>query len=212
MKYRVLIADDHLLVRMGIKSLIAHLNDYEVVAEAEDGGAALACLRDQRADIALLDIAMPEITGIEAALQTRQFDQAVKIIFLSANDTPEVVEQALDAGANGYLLKDFVLCELEAALAAVIRGEHYLSPRLNSGLNVYRNAQAAAKPALTPRQMEILRLIAGGASGKVIARQLGISPKTVEFHRAQIMDRLGLRDIASLTLYASSHGLLPPKR
>jgi DNA-binding NarL/FixJ family response regulator len=122
-----------------------------------------------------------------------------------------VVQQALDAGADGYLLKDFVLSELEQALRTVLAGNTYLSPRLPSAL-APESGGVNGRPALTTRQLEVLRLIAGGASSKEIAKQLAISPKTVEFHRSQMMERLGLHDIASLTLYAERNGLLPSRR
>lgn len=205
MTYRVLIADDHLLVRMGIRALLPHLGAYEIVGEAEDGRSALEMLRVLRPDIVLIDIAMPEISGIEAVQRARQFDQQTRIIFLSALDSSEVVRQALSAGANGYLLKDFVLSELELALQAVQAGSTYLSPSLSA------DVESSGPSVLTARQLEILRLIASGASSKEIAKRLAISPKTVEFHRSQMMERLGLHDIASLTLYAERHGLLPSK-
>lgn len=211
MHYRVLIADDHLLVRVGIKALLSHLDHFEVVAEAGDGHSALEMLHQQRPDIALIDISMPGISGIEVALQARRISPRTKIIFLSALNTPEVIQAALAARASGYLLKDFMLSELEQALNMVIRGDTYLSPRLSytSIDEPEGSAENASYPHLTKRQIEVLRSIALGASTKEMARDLGISPKTVEFHRTQLMKRLGLRNTAGLTLYAARHGLLP---
>lgn len=211
MHYRVLIADDHLLVRVGIKALLSHLDHFEIVAEAEDGYSTLETLRQLQLDIALIDISMPGISGIEVALQARQINRHAKIIFLSALNTPEIIQAALAAKPNGYLLKDFMLSELEQALNMVMAGGIYLSPRLSRTVFDEPDDQAATagQQGLTKRQIEILRGIASSASTKEMARDLGISPKTVEFHRAQLMKRLGLHDIASLTLYALRHGLLP---
>lgn len=214
MNQRVLIADDHLLVRMGIKALLSQLDGFEVIAEAEDGIGALEMQRELQPDIALIDIAMPDMTGIEVVREIRQFDSQVKIVYLSALNSAEIVQAAFATSANGYLLKDFMLAELEEALNKVVSGEIYLSPRLLHGAADEREkepSEYAGKTLLTARQVEILRGIASGSSTKEIARDLGVSPKTVDFHRTQLMKRLGLHDIASLTLYAVRHGLAPSR-
>ena len=214
MNQRVLIADDHLLVRMGIKALLSQLDGFEVIAEAEDGIGALEMQRVLQPDIALIDIAMPDMTGIEVVREIRQFDSQVKIVYLSALNSAEIVQAAFATSANGYLLKDFMLAELEEALNKVVSGEIYLSPRLLHGAADEREkepSEYAGKTLLTARQVEILRGIASGSSTKEIARDLGVSPKTVDFHRTQLMKRLGLHDIASLTLYAVRHGLAPSR-
>lgn len=214
MNQRVLIADDHLLVRMGIKALLSQLDGFEVIAEAEDGVGALEMQRELQPDIALIDIAMPDMTGIEVVRKIRQFDSQVKIVYLSALNSAEIVQAAFATNANGYLLKDFMLAELEEALNKVVSGEIYLSPRLLNGAADTREkepSEYAGKTMLTARQLEILRGIASGSSTKEIARDLGVSPKTVDFHRTQLMKRLGLHDIASLTLYAVRHGLVTSK-
>lgn len=214
MNQRVLIADDHLLVRMGIKALLSQLDGFEVIAEAEDGVGALEMQRELQPDIALIDIAMPDMTGIEVVRKIRQFDSQVKIVYLSALNSAEIVQAAFATNANGYLLKDFMLAELEEALNKVVSGEIYLSPRLlNSAADTREKepSEYAGKTMLTARQLEILRGIASGSSTKEIARDLGVSPKTVDFHRTQLMKRLGLHDIASLTLYAVRHGLVTSK-
>lgn len=214
MNQRVLIADDHLLVRMGIKALLSQLDGFEVIAEAEDGVGALEMQRELQPDIALIDIAMPDMTGIEVVRKIRQFDSQVKIVYLSALNSAEIVQAAFATNANGYLLKDFMLAELEEALNKVVSGEIYLSPRLLNGAAGTREkepSEYAGKTMLTARQLEILRGIASGSSTKEIARDLGVSPKTVDFHRTQLMKRLGLHDIASLTLYAVRHGLVTSK-
>jgi len=214
MNQRVLIADDHLLVRMGIKALLSQLDGFEVIAEAEDGIGALEMQRELQPDIALIDIAMPDMTGIEVVREIRQFDSQVKIVYLSALNSAEIVQAAFATSANGYLLKDFMLAELEEALNKVVSGEIYLSPRLLHGAADEREkepSEYAGETLLTARQVEILRGIASGSSTKEIARDLGVSPKTVDFHRTQLMKRLGLHDIASLTLYAVRHGLAPSR-
>jgi DNA-binding NarL/FixJ family response regulator len=205
---KILVADDHLLVRMGIRALMQQLEGYEIVAEAENGTTALEKLRDEQYDIALIDIAMPDISGIEVVQRIRRFDSQVKLIYLSALNTAEIVQAAFATSANGFLLKDFMLGELEQALNMVSRGEIYLSPRLLHRIPQENSAKQEAV-LLTTRQIEILRGIASGSSNKEIARELGISPKTVDYHRSQLMKRLDLHDIASLTLYAVRHGLFP---
>lgn len=208
MATRLLIADDHLLIRLGIKSLLNHLGDFEIVAEAQDGRLALELMQTLALDLALIDIAMPGISGIEATLSAKQGRPGLKIICLSALDSAEVVREALRAGANGYVLKDCLLDELAEALASVARDEVYVSPRLAAAMEE-AGAGDAGGAALTARQLQILRHIAEGRTNKEIGKLLGISPKTVEFHRAQLMQRLGLHDVAGLTRYATLRGLLP---
>lgn len=207
---RVLLADDHLLIRLGIKSLLSHLGDFEIVAEAQDGKLALELLEEFSPDLALIDISMPGLSGIETTLLAKRAHHDVKIIMLSAMEAADVVREALRAGADGYILKDCLLDELGEALAVVARGGIYVTPRLGvTWPEDESTAARAAEGALTSRQVQILRLIAESRTTKEIGKQLGISPKTVEFHRAQLMQRLGLHDIASLTRYATEKGLLP---
>ena len=208
-KYRIFLADDQLLVRAGIRALMETLPKYEVVGESDEGHHAVAEIDRLRPDVAVLDIAMPGLTGIEAARQIRDLDPGIKILILSGIDRQEVVEQALAAGAQGYLLKDFVLAELHLALTTAIGGGRYLSPKLQEHLInrvITKNGTDTAQ--LTPRQTEILRLVASGQTTKEVARALGISPKTVEFHRAQLMERIGVHDVTGLTRYAMQQGLI----
>jgi len=208
---RLLLADDQLLVRAGIRALVQTLPDCLVVAECADGQDALARARELLPDVALLDIDMPGLSGIDTMRQIREFAPEMKILVLSGIDRREVVEAALAAGCNGYLLKDFVLAELQLALGTVLQGGNYLSPKIQQQLiEQIRSGHddALADQALTPRQEQILRLVASGRTTKEIARDLGISPKTVEFHRAQLMERLGVRDVAGMTRYAMQHGLV----
>ncbi len=203
-KIRIVLADDQLLVRAGIRALLETLPGYAVAAECADGHTALAEVERHLPGVVLLGIAMPGPSGIEIARMLRQRDPTVRILILSSIDRQEVVEQALEAGVNGYLLKDFVLDELQQALSAVLADESFLSPKISD----FTRSTVSADELLTPRQTEILRLVANGRTTKEIGRTLGISPKTVEFHRARLMQRIGVHDVTGLTRYAVQHGLV----
>jgi DNA-binding NarL/FixJ family response regulator len=208
---RVLVADDHALVRAGIRALLEALDGVEVVAEAGDGRQALAMARAHRPDVLLSDVAMPHLTGLELAAVVARELAPTRVVILSMHASEEYASRALQAGAAGYLLKDSDPAELEVALRAVARGETYLSPAVSTHViaeYLRRTGGAAAAGPLTPRQREILRLVAEGETTKGIARRLGISAKTVEAHRAQLMDRLGIRDVAGLVRYAIRTGLV----
>lgn len=205
-KTRIVLADDQLLVRQGMRALLDTLPQYEVIAECAEGSAAVEAALRLHPDVAILDIDMPGISGIEATRQIHAANPAIKTLILSAIDRREIIEEALNAGASGYLHKDFVLDELRFALGAVLAGSRYLSPRIQDRLIAERDG--AVSSDLTPRQTEILRLVASGQTTKQVARTLGISPKTVEFHRAQIMQRIGANDVTALTRYAMQHGLI----
>ncbi len=202
---QIVLVDDHLLVRAGIRALLESLPGYQVVAECIDGEEALAQINNLHPDVVLLDIAMPGISGIEVARQVRISKPDVRILILSSVDRREVVEQAFEAGADGYLLKDFLLAELQQALLAVIAGDRFLSPKISE---IISGNKVAHCDGLTARQTEILRLVASGHTTKEIARELGISPKTVEFHRARLMQRIGVHDVTGLTRFALQNGLL----
>jgi DNA-binding NarL/FixJ family response regulator len=208
---RVLLAEDHALVRAGFNALLQSLPDVQVVAEAGDGHEALQHIATHRPDVVLLDITMPRMSGIEvAARATKQFPH-VRVIMLSMHANEEYVWEALHAGASGYLLKDASLTELKLALAAVTRGEPYLSAAVSKYViagYVRRGGEPSQVDQLTPRQREILRLIAEGHTTHHIAVMLHISDKTVETHRSQLMQRLGLRDVTSLVRFAIRHGLV----
>lgn len=206
----VLVADDHLLVRAGVRGLLGGSTRYRLLGEATDVSGCLAKVAELRPDVLLLDIVLPDMSGIDAVALVRAIDPSVRIVFLSSSDSPQAVTRALQTGADGFLSKDFVLSEMELALDAVLAGQRYLSPRISSVLVDSMNAAGsgdAPPPGLTGRQLEVLRAIASGLSNKEIARELAISPKTVEFHRGQLMQRLGLHDVASLTRYAVRAGL-----
>jgi DNA-binding NarL/FixJ family response regulator len=208
---RVLVADDHTLVRAGLIALIAKLPDMEVVAEAADGREALRLVRDLQPDLVLMDIAMPGLNGLESAERIHGIHPKTKIIILSMHSNEEYVAQALKAGASGYLLKDAATAELEMALKSVAMGQFYLSPAISRQVvdNLLHGGPSGLD-VLTPRQREILQLIAEGKSTREIAETLHLSVKTVETHRAQLMDRLDIHETAGLVRYAMRKGLIPP--
>lgn len=211
---RVILADDHTLVRAGLRSLVEQLKDVTVVAEANDGHEVLAAAASHHPDVVLMDITMPRMNGFEAALRLKKEHPQVKIIILSMHASEEYVLQALRAGASGYLVKDSAPLELNLALQSVARGETYLSPPISrqvveSYMQRVGQGQADEPLALlTGRQREILQLIAEGSSTKDIARKLNLSVKTVETHRAQLMERLDIHDVAGLVRFAVRHGLV----
>ena len=210
---RVALIDDHGLVRAGLRALVQDQPGYEVVAEGADGSEVHGILTRLKPDILLLDISMKHMSGLDALRQWRAEFPSVQILILSMHTTADYVLQALRLGASGYLLKDAAAQELELALGALSRNESYLSPGIaqtviqSAVIEGGQRTQPAA-PSLTPRQLEILRLIVRGVSTRDIANGLGLSVKTVDAQRAQIMDRLNLRDVPSLVLYALRKGLV----
>jgi len=212
---RVLLAEDHHLVRAGIRSILEDMPGLEVVAEASDGPEALKLVALRAPDIVLLDIALPGMNGLDAAARIARDHPRVRVVILSMHANEEYVSQALRAGAVGYLLKDSTVPELGLAIAAVQRGETYLSPAVSRRVieGYVRQSQADGPlEGLTPRQRDVLRLIAEGRSTRDIAKALGVSIKTVETHRAHLMERLDIRDVAGLVRYAIRTGLVKPDR
>jgi two-component system, NarL family, response regulator LiaR len=216
---RVLLADDHNLVRAGIRALLETLPDVEIVAEAADGQQALQALINNKPDIALIDISMPGLNGLELAARASREVPETRLVILSVHGDASHVAQALRAGAKGYLLKDAAADELPVLIRAVMRGETYLSPGISRHVVdgfLGRVAPSAPEsdPAslLTSRQREILQLVAEGKSTKEVAQLLELSVKTVEAHRAQIMERLDIHDLAGLVRYAVRAGLVSPER
>jgi DNA-binding NarL/FixJ family response regulator len=210
---RVLLADDHALVRAGMRSLLVTMTAVQVVGEASSGEEALALAARERPDVVLMDIAMKGMSGLEAAARMREQQPEVRVVILSMHAGEEYVLKALRAGAVGYLLKDAATGELELALRSVMRGESWFSPAVSRQVvegYVQRVGGEPASDVLTARQREVLKLVAGGKSTKEIAFDLSLSVKTVETHRAQIMERLGIRDVAGLVRYALRTGLVPP--
>jgi DNA-binding NarL/FixJ family response regulator len=211
---RVLLAEDHHLVRAGLRALLDPLPDIEVIGEAGDGREALALLKNRPADVAILDISMPGMNGLEAAVRMADEAPQTRVVILSMHSNEEYVLRALRAGVAGFLLKDAGTAELEGAIRAVVRGETYLSPGVSKKVvEGYLGRSGAAHPldSLTPRQREVLQLIAEGYSTKQIAGLLGVGVKTIETHRTQLMDRLGIHEIAGLVRYAVRVGLVSPE-
>jgi DNA-binding NarL/FixJ family response regulator len=204
---RVLLVDDHHLVRAGLRSLLDAMPGVQVVAEAADGASALLLVFEHQPDMVLTDIAMPEGGGMGLLRAIRARDPGCKVVLLSMYDHDEYVAEAIRLGASGYLVKSGAAEELGQALQTVARGDVYLSPRVAAKLT---QAFGTGQPTLTERQTEVLRLIARGQSSKEVARALNLSVKTVETHRSQIMDRLGIRDLAGLVRYAVRRGLVDP--
>lgn len=211
---RIVLADDHALVRAGIRALIESIPNVTVVGEAGDGREALRLVEEKSPDIALLDMAMPEISGLSATESIARMHPGVKVIILSMHQSPEFVMHALRAGAHGYIVKDAASSELEAAIHAVARGESYLSPAVSRPViasSIGRTEHPKSAHELTARQLQVLRLLAEGQSVKEIAYVLGVSIKTVEAHRSQLMDRLKIHDLPGLVRYAMRAGLIPPE-
>ena len=218
---RVLLIDDHELVRSGIKALLEKSEDIKVVGEAGEGHEALECIRETNPDVVLLDISLPGLNGLEVAAKARKDSPRLRIVFLSMHSNEEYVLQALKIGASGYVLKQSSTRELELAVRSAKKGETFLSPAISNtvvsdymarlkGGNV-RKPGANPYEVLTSRQREILQLIAEGFSSKEIAQKLGLSINTIEVHRANLMDRLNIHDIAGLVRYAIQTGIIEVK-
>ena len=209
---RILIVDDHVLVRAGIRALLEKLPGVEVIAEASEGRAALESISNDNPDIVLMDIAMPGLNGLEATRRIVRNSGKTRVIILSMHASEEYVWQALRAGACGYLLKGGSFAELGLAIESVCGGEIYLSPPISKQLIMEylqrTGAEGRTVEVMTSRQREILQLIAEGKSTKQIALVLKISVKTVETHRAHLMRRIGVSDVASMVRYAIRTGLV----
>jgi DNA-binding NarL/FixJ family response regulator len=223
---RVLVVDDHSLVRAGLRALLEKLPGITVLGEANDGREALKLIESTKPDLVLMDLAMPGFNGVEATARVAKSAPGTRVIVVSVHGDPESVLAAIDAGAAGFLSKDANLAELELAVRSVARGGTYLSPSISQHvLDDYRRRlnhdriggpqPGTASPPergqlarLTPRQREILQLLAEGASTRKMARTLGLSIKTVETHRAQLMERLGIHDVAGLVRFAIRAGVV----
>lgn len=211
-RIRVLLTEDHWLVRASLKSLLSDFADIDVVAEASNGREALDLIAQHRPDIILMDISMPGLNGLEATRRVVKEHPEVRVVVLSMHTGEDYVLQALRAGASGYVLKGSPPHELELAIQSVARGEIFLSPAISKHVIDAYLTRTADKTSplenLTPRQREILQLIAEGKSSKEIARLLDTSVKTIESHRASLMERLDIHDLAGLVRYAIRHGLI----
>jgi DNA-binding NarL/FixJ family response regulator len=211
---RIVLADDHDIVRAGIRGILVKQNNIEVVGEASNGREALQLARDLRPNMIVMDIAMPELNGLEATRQIVAAEVDVKVLILSMHSSRQFVSEVLKAGASGYLLKNNALRELPLAINAVANGKVYLSPGVAELVveDYVRHVPATGKVAfatLSAREREVLQLLAEGKTSKEIANSLTVSVKTVESHRSQIMDKLGIRTVAELTKFAVREGLTP---
>lgn len=210
---RVLLADDHAVVRHGLRLTLETEPDFEVVAEASDGAEAVALALATPLDLAVLDVAMPRLTGIQAARQLTEQRPDLKVLILSMHDNEQYFFEALRAGASGYVLKSAAHEDLVAACRAAMRGEPFLYPRGVAALVrefLEHGPDAQLEDPLSPRETEIVKLIAEGLTSREIAAVLHISDKTVERHRSNVLDKLGLRDRVALTRYAIRRGLVEP--
>lgn len=212
---RILLADDHALVRRGVRLILDGEPDLTVVAEAGDGAEAIALARNQPIDLAILDIAMPRMTGLQAARELSVLRPDLRILMLTMHDDVQYFFQALRAGASGYVLKSVADRDLVEACRASMRGEPFLYPGavtalIRDYLDRARRGEGLPEQILTAREEEVLKLVAEGHSSKQIAEQLFISAKTVERHRSNMLHKLGLRDRLDLTRYAIRAGLIEP--
>jgi DNA-binding NarL/FixJ family response regulator len=215
LKARLLLADDHALVRDGLRMVLDAQPDLQVVAEAGDGVEAVATALREEVDLAIVDIAMPRMTGLHAARELKRRRPEIRVLILSMHENEQYLYEALKAGASGYVVKTVADRDLVEACRAALRGEPFLYPGAMSALirdylHRAHNDQPVSEDPLTPRETEVVKLIAEGNSSKDIARTLVISEKTVERHRANILEKLGMRDRVHLTRYAIRRGLVEP--
>ena len=208
---RVLLADDHVLVREGLRALLAKEADIRVVAEAGDGREAIQSAREMRPDVAALDLSMPLLNGLEAARQMAAWTQGPRVILLTVHAEDRYVLEAVRAGVRGYVLKKQAAADLVRAIREVSGGGVYLSPGISAAVvEAVRSPRSVVEEPLTAREREVLQLIAEGKTTKEIAVLLGVSVKTADAHRTRLMQKLDLHDIASLTRYAIRQGIIQP--
>ncbi len=214
-KIRVLLADDHTIVRQGLRALLDSQEDIEVVGEAENGRQTFEKTKQIVPDIVVLDITMPNLNGIEATRQIKKLNPEIKVIVLTVHDNEEYVHQALHAGASGYLLKESAVSDLVSAIHAVKKGDIFLSPTISKVVvkDYIKHAEGESKAfdsldILTGREREVLQLIAEGHTNREVARLLTLSVKTVDVHRAHIKEKLHINDTAGLIKYSIRKGLI----
>jgi DNA-binding NarL/FixJ family response regulator len=215
LKTRILLADDHALVRHGLRMVLEAQPDLQVVAEAADGAEAVSRGLEDDIDLAILDIAMPRMTGLHAARELHRRRPKLRILMLSMHENERYLHEALKAGASGYVVKTVADRDLVEASRAAIRGEKFLypgamTPLIADFLHRARQDLPVRQDPLTPREQEVVKLVAEGYTNKQISETLVISEKTVERHRANILEKLGMRDRVDLTRYAIRHGLVEP--
>ncbi len=214
-KIRVLLADDHTIVRQGLRALLDSQEDIEVVGEAENGREAFEKTKQIAPDIVVLDITMPNLNGIEATRQIKKLNPEIKVIVLTVHDNEEYVHQVLQAGASGYLLKESAVSDLVSAINAVKKGDIFLSPAISKVVvkDYIRHAEEGSEDfdslgKLTGREREVLQLIAEGHTNREVARLLKLSVKTVDVHRSHIKEKLQIHDTAGLIKYAIKKGII----
>ena len=213
-KQRVVIAEDYTILREGLKALISSNPAYEVVGDAEDGREAIQCAQRLKPHLILMDLSMPRTNGIDAIREVKRRSPETKVLALTVHKAEEYIITAFEAGADGYALKDSTHAELMIAIKAVLSGKRYISPGISeSVIEGYLEGRKTSRPrtsweTLTPREREILKLIAEGYKNKAIADYLCISPKTVEKHRANLMQKLSLHSTSALTALAIEKGLV----
>ena len=212
MSVKIILADDHRIMREGLRALLEKQSGMEVIAEAEDGRTTVDLAHELKPDVVVIDISMPDLNGIDATRQIISASPHIKVIALSMHSDRKFVREMLAAGASGYLLKDSAFEELGAALAAVINNQTYLSPKIadtvvRDYLGKIDTTESKTSPTLTHREREVLQLLAEGRTTKEIASKLCVSIKTIETHRKQIMEKVGLNSVAELTKYAIREGL-----
>ena len=215
LKTQILLADDHAVVRRGLRLVLDAEPDLEVIAEAGDGAEAIKRGLEDEVDLAIIDITMPRLTGLQAARELHRRRPELRILFLSMHENEQYLYEALKAGASGYVLKSAADRDLVEACRAAMRGEPFLYPGamtalIRDFLHRARNDQPLREDPLTPREQEVVKLIAESYSSKQIAEALVISEKTVERHRSNILEKLGMRDRVELTRYAIRRGLVEP--
>jgi two-component system response regulator NreC len=210
MPIRIVLADDHVLVRQSLKTLLER-EGFQVVAEASDGQEAVRHAASLQPDIAVMDISMPILNGLNAAREMSRSIPKTKVILLTQHDEGQYISEALDAGVKGYVLKNQVASDLLDAIRQVSRGQVYLSPGVSSGvMEAYHSKSEKSKNSLTLRERQVLQLIAEGKSTKDVASLLGISVKTAESHRTRLMNKLDIHETASLVRYAVRQGMVEP--
>lgn len=206
-RLRVVLADDHTIVREGLAALLRQPPDIEVIATASTGSQAVRAVRTLAPDVLVTDISMPELNGIEAARAIRARDARIAIVVLSMHSTSEHVARAFAAGANGYVLKDAASDEIVAAVRAVASGRRYLSQALADVVSGAAAPAASPLASLSARERQVLQLVVEGRSSAQIAQQIHLSPKTVETYRSRLMKKLGVADIPALVKFAVQHGV-----
>jgi DNA-binding NarL/FixJ family response regulator len=215
LKTRLLLADDHSVVRRGLRLVLDSEPDLEVVAEVGDGAEAVQRALHDDVDLAVLDVSMPRMTGLQAAAELTRRRPELRVLILSMHDNEQYFFEALKAGASGYVLKSVADRDLVEACRATMRGEPFLYPAavaalIRDYLDRARRGETAPEDPLTPRELEVVKLIAEAYTSEQIAQTLVISPKTVERHRANILEKLGMRDRVEITRYAIRRGLVEP--